>query len=120
MFDYNKKLLGTARHLRKNMTDKEKHLWYDCLAKLPIPAKRQKNVGNYILDFYIPQAKIAIEVDGLQHTEKNHVLADAKRDAELKELGITVLRFRNVDVNDNFTSVAQSIIENIRAKGLDI
>ena len=120
MFDYNKKLIGTARHLRKSMTDEEKHLWYDCLALLPLPTKRQKNIGNYILDFYIPQAKIAIEVDGAQHSEKSHALADAKRDADLKELGITVLRFRNADVNNNFALVAQSIVENIRAKGLDI
>ena len=93
MFDYNKKLLGSARHLRKNMTDEEKHLWYDFLNKLPIPARRQKNIGNYILDFYVPQAKIAIEVDGLQHTTSAHAASDAKRDEDLAALGITVLRF---------------------------
>ncbi len=120
MFEYNKKLIGNARHLRKNMTDEEKHLWYDFLSKLPIPAKRQKNVANYILDFYIPKAKIAIEVDGSQHTTKEHAEADAKRDAALSELGITVLRYRNIDVNKNFGLVAQSIIEKIREKGVDI
>ena len=120
MFEYNKALVGNAKHLRKNMTDEEKHLWYDCLNKLPIPAKRQKNIGNYILDFYIPQAKIAIEVDGIQHTEKYHAEADAQRDEALRSLGITVLRFRNADVNNSFVAVAQSIIEAIKAKGIEI
>lgn len=102
------------------MTDEEKHLWYDFLSKLSIPAKRQKNIGNYILDFYIPKAKIAIEVDGIQHAEQGNAAADAARDAALKELGITVLRFGNVEVNRNFAAVAQRIIESIQAKGIDI
>ena len=49
------------------MTAEERHLWYDFLKKLPIPVKRQKNIENYILDFYIPSAKLAIEIDGRQH-----------------------------------------------------
>ena len=120
MLDYNKKLVGNAQRLRKNMTDEEKHLWYDFLSKLPIPAKRQKNVLNYILDFYIPQAKIAIEVDGSQHTEKSYAIADAKRDEDLKKLGITVLRYRNADVNNCFFAVAEDILKNIRKKGVDV
>ena len=120
MFEYNKGLVGNAKHLRKNMTNEEKHLWYDCLSKLPIPAKRQKNIGNYILDFYIPQAKIAIEIDGAQHAQRHHAEADAKRDEALRALGITVLRYRNIDVNKSFTAIAQSIIEAIKAKGIAI
>ena len=120
MFEYNKKLVGSAQSLRKNMTDEEKHLWYDFLSKLPISAKRQKNIANYIVDFYIPQAKIAIEVDGIGHTTKEKAEADAKRDADLAELGITVLRYRNIDVNKNFAAVAQSIMESIREKGVDV
>ena len=120
MLNKNNKLLEYAKELRRNMTPQEKHLWYDFLSKLPIPAKRQKNIANYILDFYIPQAKIAIEVDGIGHTTKEKAEADAKRDADLAELGITVLRYRNIDVNKNFVAVAQSIIESIREKGIDI
>ena len=120
MLDYNKKLVGNAQRLRKNMTDQEKHLWYDFLSKLPISAKRQKNVLNYILDFYIPQAKIAIEVDGSQHTKKSHAEADAKRDEDLRALGITVLRYRNADINNCFFAVAEDILENIRKKGIEI
>ena len=120
MFDYNKKLVGNAQHLRKNMTDEEKHLWYDFLKTLPVSVKRQKNIANYILDFYIPKAKIAIEVDGSQHTEESHAEADAKRDEDLRTLGITVLRYRNADVNHCFFAVAEDILKNIRQKGISI
>lgn len=120
MLAYNKKLLGSARHLRKNMTDEEKHLWYDFLSKLPVSAKRQKNIGNYIVDFYVPQAKLVIEVDGVQHSEPDHIEADAVRDAELRKLGIEVLRFRNADINSHFTAVTWHILEHLRGKGVDV
>ena len=68
MYPYNKKLVANAQTLRKNMTSEERHLWYDFLKKLPMPVKRQKNIENYIVDFYIPQVKTVIEIDGIQHT----------------------------------------------------
>ena len=68
MYPYNKKLVANAQTLRKNMTSEERHLWYDFLKKLPMPIKRQKNIENYIVDFYIPQVKTVIEIDGIQHT----------------------------------------------------
>ena len=120
MFAYNKELLEHARHLRKNMTDEEKHLWYDFLKKLPVPAKRQKNIGNYIVDFYVPQAKLVIEVDGAQHGTPEHAKADAARDAELNKLGIEVLRFRNAEINRHFTAVTWHISEHLRKKGIDV
>lgn len=68
MYPYNKKLVSNAQTLRKNLTSEERHLWYDFLKKLPMPVKRQKNIENYIVDFYIPQVKTVIEIDGIQHT----------------------------------------------------
>ena len=44
-----KALVGTAQKSRKQMTDEEKHLWYDFLKKLPITVNRQKNIDNYIV-----------------------------------------------------------------------
>ena len=120
MFEYDKELLGNAQSLRKHMTDEEKHLWYDFLSKLLVPAKRQKNIERYILDFYIPQAKLGIEVDGSQHNAPEHAQADAERDARLATLGIKVLRVRNVDVNKHFALVAQHILDVIRERGVEI
>ena len=64
---HNKKLVKNAQTLRNNMTDEEKHLWYDFLKKLPFTVNRQKNIGNYIVDFYIDSKGIVIELDGSQH-----------------------------------------------------
>ena len=61
---YNKKLTENAKALRKNMTKEERHLWYDFLKNLPIMIHRQKVIGNYIVDFYIAEAKLVIELDG--------------------------------------------------------
>lgn len=66
IYSYNKKLVSNARALRNNMTDEENHLWYDFLKKLPLTVNRQKNIGNYIVDFFIASKRIVIEIDGIQ------------------------------------------------------
>ena len=53
MYNHKKELVANAQNLRKNMTDEEKHLWYDFLKNLPVTVNRQKNIGNYIVDFII-------------------------------------------------------------------
>ena len=58
IYSYNKKLVSNARALRNNMTDEENHLWYDFLKKLPLTVNRQKNIGNYILDFFIDSKRL--------------------------------------------------------------
>ena len=101
MIPYNKKLVSNARTLRKNMTPEEKHLWYDFLKKLPMNVKRQHNIENYIVDFYIAEKKIVIEVDGIQHTSPENKALDAERDKVLAKWGITVLRYSNTNINEN-------------------
>ncbi len=113
MFPYNKKLVSNAQQLRKNMTPEEKILWYKVLKKLPVPVKRQKNIKNYILDFYIPSYRIAIEIDGVQHQTDEHAVSDKQRDETLAELGIKVIRYSNRSINDSFTQVAQNILDNL-------
>ena len=110
MYKYDKSLVKNAQILRKEMTKEEKHLWYDFLKKLPIQVKRQKNIENYILDFYIPTHKTAIEIDGIQHTSEEGRTQDEKRDMVLSLYGIKVLRFKNTDINNNFLSVADEIL----------
>ena len=95
------------------MTKEERHLWYDYLKTLPVTINRQKVVGKYILDFYCAQRKIAIELDGSQHFEKEGQGKDVERDAYLKEQGITVLRYSNYDVNRNFEAVCVDIREHL-------
>ena len=113
MIPYNRKLIKNAQELRKNMTPEEKHLWYDFFKRLPCTVKRQHNIDNYIVDFYIPKKKIVIEVDGIQHNSTEHKEADAKRDAVLTEWDITVLRYSNESINKSFVYVAQDILNKI-------
>ena len=120
LYKYNKKLVENAQSLRKNMTPEEKHLWYDFLKKLPITVNRQKNIGNYIVDFFISEKRVAIEIDGVQHQIDKNVISDEKRDNYLKDLGITVLRYKNSDINKNFNEVCNDILKNIGMKATDL
>lgn len=95
------------------MTPEEKHLWYDFLKRLPVTVRRQKIIENYIVDFYIACRKIVIEVDGRQHFEPDHREADEKRDVDLAKWGITVLRYTNKDVRQNFNAVASDILDKL-------
>ena len=117
IYNYNKKLVANSRSLRKNMTDEEKHLWYDFLKRLPVTVNRQKNIGNYIVDFFIASKRIVIEIDGAQHLLQENKEADIKRDADLRALGVMVLRYSNVDINGNFNEVCEDIL---RRLGLNV
>ena len=105
----NPKLKGFSQHLRKNMTKEEKHLWYDFLKKLPVNVSRQKVIGDYIADFYIAKAKLIIELDGSQHYSEAGEKADAIRDAYFRDLGITVLRYTNLQIQREFRNVCEDI-----------
>ena len=105
------------RALRKQMTPEEKHIWYDFLK---ITVKRQKNIENYILDFYIASAKIAIEIDGLQHALSQNKGADLERDFTLARWGIKVLRYTNKDINERFYAVCEEILNAIGLTAVDL
>lgn len=109
----NPALTGCAQNLRRNMTKEERHLWFDFLKHLPVPFRRQKVIGNYIVDFYCAQAKLVIELDGSQHYMDEGKEADGKRDAALSGIGLTVLRYSNLEVNQNFEGVCADIMRHI-------
>ena len=67
MKDYNKENIPLAKTLRKNMTPRERKLWYDFLRYYPVRFQRQKAIGNYITDFYCAKARLVIELDGGGH-----------------------------------------------------
>jgi very-short-patch-repair endonuclease len=109
----NRSLTGFSKALRKRMTREEKHLWYDFLQYLPVTIHRQKVIGVYIADFYIPEAKIIIELDGSQHFETVHAEKDRKRDAYMERFGILVLRYVNEYVNRDFSDLCEDIQNHI-------
>ena len=108
---YSKNLKPFAQELRKNrnMTPQERKLWYHFLRDLPFTVKRQKIIGGYIADFYISKANLVIELDGSQHYEEAGLEYDKERDAYMKSLGLTVLRYSNTDLSRNFEAVCDDI-----------
>ena len=102
------------------MTPEERHLWYDLLKRLPLTVKRQHNIQDYIVDFYIPEKKIVIEIDGIQHSVAENQEKDKERDLALSEWGIAVLRYTNKSIQNNFPQVAQDILEKLDLKISDI
>ena len=94
---------------KKDMTRQERHLWYDFLKSLPFTVHRQKIIGHYIVDFYVPSAKLVIELDGSQHYEPAGQMYDARRSAYLEQQGIQVLRFSNSDVLYHLRGVCEVI-----------
>ena len=101
------------------MTPEEKHLWYDFLKISGLSAKRQKIIGQYIVDFCIPKANLIIELDGSQHYEPDSKVYDKKRDDFLCSLGYKVLRYTNFDIKDNFAGVCQDILKNVKKRMID-
>jgi very-short-patch-repair endonuclease len=92
------KLLERAKSLRNEQTDAELCLWYRLRAHrfMEMKFKRQKPIGQYIVDFICHERNLIIEVDGGQHQDS--VEYDRRRDAWLRDQGYTVLRFWNNDV----------------------
>ena len=113
-YKYDKGLKQNSQILRKNMTKEEKRLWYDFLKDLPVQFKRQKMIGHYIVDFYCAKLKIVIELDGSQHYEEDNIEYDKQRTEFLNELGITVLRYSNVEINTNFQGVCTDLMYKLK------
>jgi len=111
MLLYNKKLKGHARALRKNMTHGERLVWSKIRRKQlkGYQFYRQRIIGNYIVDFYCPKARLIIELDGGQHYGAEGIRKDLKRDDYLKNMGLRVLRFSDREVFENLTGVLEKI-----------
>ena len=110
-----KELMNNARELRKNMTKQERKLWYNFLRGYWIRWRRQKVIGEYIVDFYCVQLKLAIELDGSQHYEDAARVYDQKRTEFLAKMGIQVLRYTNLEVNQQFDVVCTDIDNKVKA-----
>jgi very-short-patch-repair endonuclease len=108
---FRRNLQPLSRKLRKNMTEAERHLWGRIRGKQlkNMQFYRQKNIGDYIVDFYCPAAKLILEVDGGQHYEDKGSEKDRRREAYLSGLGFAVLRFSDREVFENIEGVLARI-----------
>lgn len=104
--------------LRNNATPAEKKLWF-YLRKSQLhnyKFRRQHGIGPFIVDFYCPEAKLAVELDGGVHFTDEAYAYDMERDKFLRENEIETLRFKNEEVFKDIESVLQTIAEWLRSK----
>jgi BirA family biotin operon repressor/biotin-[acetyl-CoA-carboxylase] ligase len=117
LHEYNKSNLPVARVLRKAMTDAERKLWSHLRKnQLSCKFRRQFPIGKYVLDFYSPQIKLNIEIDGGQHYTEEGKKRDQERDQYLKTQGIEVLRFADNEVFQNEDGVLNMIYDKIESR----
>ena len=98
--------LVKARRLRRDLTEGEKILWSHLRRdQMGFRVRRQVPFGPYVVDFYVPAAKVAIELDGDLHDP----VRDARRDALLREWGVATLRLRSWEMFSDDYTVAASL-----------
>ena len=106
-----KETLEKRRRLRNGAPDAERLLWQKLKGKQLNGCKfrRQFGVGFYILDFYCPTLKLAIEIDGPSHDDQDAHEYDTVRQQKIEALDIRFLRFTNADIYDRLEGVLVSI-----------
>ena len=104
-----KEKVERSRELRREMTPTEDLLWQEVRAKkLGVRFRRQQIIAGFIVDFYCHRAALVIEVDGDIHDLQQE--EDARREEVLREMGLTIVRFRN----ENAIQDLPMIVERIR------
>jgi very-short-patch-repair endonuclease len=72
--------------------------------------KRQRSIGNHIVDFYCASERLIIELDGSVHNSKEQKEKDKFRDENLRDMDFKVLRFKNQEIFTKIDDVKQRII----------
>jgi very-short-patch-repair endonuclease len=105
------------RELRTNMTRAEVLLWIQLRNRQLLGQRvlRQYSIGSYIVDFYIPKLKLAVEIDGPSHAEQEAIEYDNMRQSYIEALGIRFLRFQNDEIYGDMESVLNSIASKIKS-----
>jgi very-short-patch-repair endonuclease len=106
------KTVARARRLRRKLTLPEARLWRCLKARAPERPvfRRQHPIGPYVIDLYCAKARLAIEIDGMSHDMSDRPHRDARRDAWLKERGVTVMRVAATDLMQRFEETADAIM----------
>ena len=109
---YNKKSQTTKRKLlRKKLTPTEIVLWKHLKTKKlnGYKFRRQHGFGRYVVDFYCPDIKLAIEIDGEYHKSLDMAEYDPERQIFIESFGVKFLRFSNEDILQNLPLVLETI-----------
>lgn len=100
------------------MTEAERRLWWYLRRKrmAGVQVYRQKPLGGYIVDFFAPQVRLVIEVDGGQHFTTEGLRTDSLRDDALRAMGLLVLRYDNLQVLQHTDAVVDDILRQVIAR----
>ena len=110
---YSPKLKQLARNLRNNSTLSEVLFWKEVRSKnlLGYQFLRQKPIGNFIVDFYCPKLKLAIEIDGDSHDNYKASQKDKMKENYLLKLGINLIRYDDHDIKSNIQGTIDHLID---------
>jgi len=107
-------IFSNARELRKKLTPAEQVFWLWLKKNFPeYKFRRQHPISIYIADFYTHKHKLVIEIDGLIHNSEEAILNDEKRQNDLENLSLTVIRFTNDQVKNEIELVAEKMFSTI-------
>ena len=114
--DRYKLLKGFALENRKNQTLAEQVLWNHIRAEqLDVKVLRQHIIGDYIVDFLIPDVSLILEVDGPYHAKCRQMQEDEQREEKLNRMGYRVIRFTNEEVLYDTDNVLETFIKEIES-----
>ena len=104
-------IFDRAQQLRKNMTNAEALLWEALRNRRfeGLKFRRQHPVSRFIVDFYCHEKRLVVEVDGSIHDEPEVKERDANREVELQNLGLTIARFTNEEIENDINKVLQRL-----------
>lgn len=102
---------STRQMLRNNMPQPEVILWSKLKGKQldGLKFRRQYGIESFVVDFYCPMVKLAIEIDGNSHFCENNQEKGKWRQKIIEKYGINFLRFTNNEINENLTGVLEEI-----------
>lgn len=97
------------------MTEAEKIIWSRLRRRQVRGLRflRQYSVDCFVLDFYSPQIKLAIEIDGVTHSSKEEIEYDYERQKHIELFGIKIVRYRNEEVYSNINKVIGKLEEEV-------
>ncbi|HEV7424118.1 MAG TPA: DUF559 domain-containing protein [Candidatus Paceibacterota bacterium] len=112
----NKFLTDRAKALRKAGNLSEVLFWqtFKAKKKFGFDIDRQVVIGNYIVDFFIPELGLVFEIDGSSHDDKMEY--DAERDAFMKDLNLEVIRILDIEIKNNLDSVSKLFLHTIQKR----
>ncbi|MEA5598966.1 endonuclease domain-containing protein [Rivularia sp. UHCC 0363] len=107
---------GKRRQLRQDIVKAEKIIWDKIRNKQIENCKfrRQYSVDKFVIDFYSPILKLAIEIDGESHFMEGAAEYDRERQTYIESFGIKFVRFTNNDVYNNLDGVLETIALKVR------